>query len=95
MMFAYPEGATPIDADEERVLIPDHITVQRELNEWESQNIQKAAVWGLSRKRSNLLTLKFVRDLHSRMFGETWAWAGEFRQSWAWRGNRCLWKSAN
>jgi len=81
MKFVYPEGATPIDADEERALLPDHITVQRELNAWESQNIQKAAVWGLSRKRSNLLTLEFVRDLHRRMFDATWAWAGEFRRS--------------
>ncbi len=81
MKFGNPEGATPIDADEERDLLPGHITIQRELNEWESQNIQKATVWGLSRKRGNLLTPGFVRDLHRRMFDETWAWAGEFRRS--------------
>lgn len=81
MRFTYPEGATPIDGDEEHGLIPDHITTQRELNEWESQNIQKAALWGLLRKRSDLLTLGFVKELHRRMFDETWEWAGKFRQT--------------
>jgi len=81
MKFVYPEGATPIDGDEAYALIPSHITTQRELNEWESQNIQKATIWGLSRKRSDLLSLGFVKELHNRMFNETWAWAGKFRQT--------------
>ena len=42
MKFVYPEGATPINEDEAAGLIPNHITIQSELNEWESQNIQKA-----------------------------------------------------
>jgi len=39
MKFDYPKGATPIDYDELAELIPGHITLQSELNEWESQNI--------------------------------------------------------
>lgn len=81
MKLIYPEGATPIDPDEANGLIPDHITLQRELNEWESQNIQKAVAWGFSRKRSHVLTVEFVKDLHRRMFDETWNWAGVFRRS--------------
>ncbi|MFC1628731.1 mobile mystery protein B [Gemmatimonadota bacterium] len=81
MRFVYPEGATPIDEDEAAGLIPDHVTLQRELNEWESQNIQKAMSWSLSRKRNHVLTLDFVRNLHKRMFNETWTWAGQFRKS--------------
>jgi len=81
MKFVYPEGASPINEDEAAGLIPDHITIQRELNEWESQNIQKAMLWGLSRKRSEVLTLDFIKELHNRMFNETWTWAGRFRQS--------------
>ena len=81
MKFTYPEGATPIDQDEAAGLIPDHITVQRELNEWESQNIRKAMSWSLSRKRHDVLTLDYVKELHRRMFDETWTWAGTFRKS--------------
>ncbi len=80
MRFNYPEGATPINEDEAAGLIPGHITTQRELNEWESQNIQKATTWGLSRKRNEVLTVDFIKELHRRMFNETWTWAGRFRQ---------------
>lgn len=81
MKFVYPEGATPIKEDDAGALIPNHITTQRELNEWESHNIQKATSWGLSRKRSEVLSVDFVKELHRRMFDETWTWAGKFRQS--------------
>ena len=35
MKFTYPEGATPLDADECAGLLPKHITTQAELNQWE------------------------------------------------------------
>lgn len=81
MDFSCPDGATPIDADEATGLIPNHISTQRELNEWESQNIQYAHSWGFSRNRSELLTVEFIKDIHKRMFNETWTWAGHFRLS--------------
>ena len=37
----YPPGATPLDGDELASLIPDHLTTQAELNEWEQLNIQQ------------------------------------------------------
>ncbi len=81
MKLSNQEGATPINEDEAAELIPDHITTQRELNEWESQNIQLAVNWGLSRKRSAILTVDFIKELHRKMFDETWTWAGQFRRS--------------
>ena len=81
MRFVYSEGATPIDPDEAQALIPGHITTQSELNEWESQNIQKAVTWSLSRKRTGVLTATFVNVLHRRMFDQTWEWAGAYRRS--------------
>lgn len=81
MKFVYPEGATPIDPDEAQALIPAHITIQRELNEWESQNIQRAVTWAISRKRTDILTAGFVVELHKRMFDQTWEWAGTYRRS--------------
>src|SRR6185312_1638215 len=45
MKFEYAPGATPIDADEARGLIPAHLTLQRELNEYEEANILEATEW--------------------------------------------------
>ena len=81
MNFNYPEGATPIDADEAFGLIPPHITLQGELNEWEEQNILQGMKWATARRRKDLLSEKFIRDLHRRMFDQTWKWAGQFRKS--------------
>lgn len=75
-----PPGATPLDADELANLIPQHITTQGELNEWEQLNILQGEAWA-RRHRKDTLDEAFVRQLHRQMFGETWRWAGEFRRS--------------
>ena len=51
MKLDYPPGATPIDADEAAGLIPSHLTLQRELNEFEEANILLATEWLLARRR--------------------------------------------
>ncbi len=76
----YPQGATPLDADELASLIPKHITTQSELNEWEQLNIEQGEAWA-RRQRKDILSEAFVRQLHQKMFGETWSWAGSFRKS--------------
>lgn len=81
MEFQYASGATPLDPDEIAGLIPTHITTQRELNEWEQTNILDGLHWALRQKRRDLLNETFVRELHQRMLGQTWKWAGKFRQS--------------
>src|ERR1700690_2923784 len=63
-----------------RELIPAHIAYRRELNEAEQENIVLAQDWALSRRR-DLLSEKFVKDLHRRMLGDVWRWAGKFRTS--------------
>lgn len=45
MRLEYPTGATPLDPDEIAGLIPEHITTQAELNEWEQANILEAEMW--------------------------------------------------
>jgi len=45
MRFEYAPGATPIGPDEAKELIPAHITLQRELNEYEESNILEATAW--------------------------------------------------
>jgi Fic-DOC domain mobile mystery protein B len=74
------EGATPVDSAQEEGLIPTHITTRGELNAWEQRNILKAEAWLLETRR-NPLSVSFTRELHKRMFDDTWEWAGKHRQS--------------
>ena len=81
MKFIYPEGATPLDEDERNALIPKHIMLQSELNEWEQTNILEANKWSFSQKHTNILSIEFIQKLHEKMFNETWMWAGQFRKT--------------
>ena len=59
------------------------ITTRHELDEFEQQNIEKALLW-LKRKKlsaEEILSEKFVRELHRRMYEDVWKWAGEFRKT--------------
>jgi Fic-DOC domain mobile mystery protein B len=79
-LFEEPDHATPLTPEERDALIPAHIAYRRELNEAEQENIYHAQDWALARRRE-LLTEKFVKDLHGRMLGDVWRWAGKFRTS--------------
>lgn len=80
MKFEYPIGATPLDQDEIIGLIPPHITTQQQLNEWESANILQAELWLFSRhNHGDFLSLNFTKQIHAKMFDNTWLWAGQFR----------------
>lgn len=79
-LFDAPDDATPLTSDERKGLIPSDITYRSELNRAEQENIARGQDWALARRR-DLLTEKFVRDLHGRMFGDVWRWAGDFRTS--------------
>lgn len=79
MKLEHAPGATPIDADEAAGLIPSHLTLQRELNEFEEANILLATEWLFARRRGDPLDGRFIREVHRRMFGQTWRWAGKFR----------------
>jgi fido (protein-threonine AMPylation protein) len=59
------------------------ITTREELNEFEQQNIEKAIQWTYIRKlkKEQLLTEKFITELHKKMYGDVWKWAGKFRKS--------------
>jgi len=79
--FKYPPGATPIDPDEMEGLMLRHITTREELNRFEQDNIDAALHWLEARRKSDILTEKFVKTLHQKMFGKVWKWAGIFRKS--------------
>jgi Fic-DOC domain mobile mystery protein B len=81
LSLAYPPGATPLDPNEVDGLIPTYVTLQRELNEVEQRNILEARAWAIGRRHKSLLSDAFIQELHRRMFGDVWRWAGEYRQS--------------
>lgn len=76
----YAPGATPIDPDEAAGLIPDHITTQAQLDQWESDNVSRGLLWAFD-SRKQILSLEFMYGLHQKMFGDTWKWAGKRRWS--------------
>jgi len=73
------DGNTLLDEDERDGLIPTHVTTQGALNEWEQANILEAEQWAFARKHSDYLSMAFLFELHRRMFGRTWTWAGKAR----------------
>ncbi len=75
-----PDDATPLTPEERDGLIPSHVTLRRELNELEQQNILTADVWALQR-RHDPVSEPFARKLHRRMFRKIWKWAGHYRTS--------------
>ena len=77
----YEPGQTPLDPDEAAGLLPGHITTQGDLNEWEQANILRAEQWAGRQRKAQVLSEAFCRELHRRMFDQTWRWAGQFRQS--------------
>jgi Fic-DOC domain mobile mystery protein B len=79
----YSEGQTPLDEEEKEGLKIRSITTQQELDEFEQLNIEKAIEWTIhtNLKPEKILTEKFVKDLHRKMFGDVWKWGGEFRKS--------------
>lgn len=81
MNFDYPVGATPIDLDEVQGLLLSHIRTRAELDRWEQENISEAEDVVLRRKQKDILTEKYARNLHKKMFGTVWRWAGDFRRS--------------
>ncbi len=74
------DASTPLTEEEREQLTPSYITLRSELNEAEQANILEAEEWAFSRKR-DVLDEKFLKNLHKRMFGWVWRWAGKFRQS--------------
>jgi Fic-DOC domain mobile mystery protein B len=81
--FDYKYGQTALDAEEKEGLKIYSITTQGELDEFEQLNIEKAVEWTIHSKfkPEHILTEKFIKDLHKRMYGDVWKWAGEFRRT--------------
>jgi Fic-DOC domain mobile mystery protein B len=84
LIGAEPEGTTPLEAEELDGLIPDFVATRADLNQVEFENIAKALPWARRQIRLGgatcLFNEAFVFELHRRMFGDVWTWAGHQRR---------------
>jgi len=80
-LFAQPDDATPLDTEERESLLQTWITTRADLNEAEQANIDAAVAWTRKRRGAAILTEGFVFELHKRMLGDVWAWAGTTRRT--------------
>jgi Fic-DOC domain mobile mystery protein B len=78
--FVEPEGATPLDPDEREGLRFRHVTTREQLNELEQANMEQGLAW-IARRRGDIFDDAFARDLHWRLFGDVWDWAGKYRMT--------------
>lgn len=81
--LAYTDGQTPLDEDEKEDLLINSISTRAELDEFEQKNIEDAIQWSLTRKfkAAQILSESFIKDLHKRMYGSVWKWAGQYRKT--------------
>jgi Fic-DOC domain mobile mystery protein B len=81
-LFTEPDGATPLDDEDIQGLLRTDIALRSELNQAEAENIASAQSWAFSRRRTlaQLLTQAAMKELHRRMFGDVWRWAGTTRK---------------
>jgi Fic-DOC domain mobile mystery protein B len=79
--LTYPEGATPFDPDELDGLKHRHISTHGELNRLEQANIIAGMFWLDRKRKPDVLSDAFALQLHKRLFGDVWRWAGTLRHT--------------
>ncbi len=80
-LFDEPDDATPLEPEERDGLLQTWITYRSELNEAEQANIAAGATWAYRQRRREILAEAFIKQLHRRLLGDVWAWAGDFRRT--------------
>ena len=78
-----PADTTPLEAEDLEQLIPTHIATRADLNAVERDNMLAARLWAFTGRPiadvSALFNLTVIDDIHRRMFGNVWQWAGRRR----------------
>ncbi len=78
-IFEADDNSTPLTTEEKDGLKLKWITLRSELNEAEARNIAQAQIWLNSNKKKDIFSDSFLRNLHKKMFGDVWKWAGAYR----------------
>lgn len=84
LTMEYGKGQTPLNEEEMEGLLIPSITTREELDEFEQLNIEKAVEWYLISKKfkyEKIFTENFIFEVHKRMLGEVWSWAGKIRKT--------------
>ncbi len=75
------DGATPLDPDDLNGLKFKHVSTRGELDQLEQAGITEGLKWLDKQKSPDVLSEYFVLELHKRLFGSVWKWAGTFRST--------------
>ncbi|MCG8486611.1 MAG: mobile mystery protein B [Chromatiales bacterium] len=77
----YPDGTTPLDPDELDGLKFKHVSTRGELDQLEQAGLTEGLKWLDKQKNPDVLSEAFVLELHKRLFGSVWKWAGTYRRT--------------
>jgi Fic-DOC domain mobile mystery protein B len=76
-LFAQPPDATPLRPEEIAALrVP--VVSRAQLNALEAANVADGRAWAMASRR-DCFVREYLSELHRRMFGAVWAWAGRYR----------------
>jgi Fic-DOC domain mobile mystery protein B len=78
-LFKDRDGQTPLPRELRRGLLLSHIMTIGELDEYEESNIAEGMIWLDRQRGDDCLTYPFWLELHRRLFGNVWSWAGTVR----------------
>lgn len=82
-LFDADDGQTELSPEERKGLKPAYITYRSELNREEQENILKAERWLFARRLAapDIVDQAFICQVHKRMYGDVWDWAGKYHRS--------------
>ena len=75
-------GETPLTEQDLQGLKLPFVKTREQLSVVEAQNILNGKEWALASSTSRvpgMLSVEYVQELHRRMLGDVWEWAGEIR----------------
>ncbi len=80
-LFKNRNGRTPLPEDFKKDLRPEyaHLQLGGELDEAEEENIINGLIW-LEDQKADPKDWLFWEQLHKKLFGQVWIWAGKFRK---------------
>lgn len=80
-MDSEEDGQTPLDPDEIQGLKLAFVATRADLNGAEATNIIAGMKWteGQIRSGAEVASEVFLRELHAKLFGQVWTWAGKYR----------------
>ena len=77
-LFKNREGQTPLPGELRKGLKPKNIQTIGDLDEYEEANISEGLVW-LMKQKKTVIDRYFWLEIHKRLFGQVWSWAGDIR----------------